>query len=215
LHGERTGGNVAASLSEEQKRRIETEEQSHAAEESYRKEVRDSLQRSKPSEPKPNLKLIIFVVTVLILGALWIAFDASKRPIVAEDSPSAPQATWFPDSAPLAMGQFRVPAQNYLAWRFVVPSVAVRNYRVKGHYSVVGGSGNDIQAVVATEDEFQNWINGHQSRPFYASPGKVTTGDLDSALPPGHYVLAFSNRFSVLTDKAVFAEIKATYEQTK
>ncbi len=150
-----------------------------------------------------------------MLGAMWIVSNSRSPQIKAEDTPSTPQVIWYPVSAPLATGQFRVPAQNYLAWRFVVPSTAIRNYRVNGHYSVVGGTGNDIQAVVATEDEFQNWINGHQSRPFYASPGKVTTGDLNTVLPPGRYVLAFSNRFSVLTDKAVFAEIKATYEQMK
>jgi hypothetical protein len=193
---------VGASLSEEQKRRIEDEEKSHLAEELYRKEVRDSLRVSKAGKRKPSLAFIIVVVCVLAFGTLWIAS-------------TSPSPRWFPVSAQLATGKFQVRAQNYLSWNFVVPAAGVRNYRVIGHYSVVGGSGNDIQAVVATEAEFQNWINGHQSRLFYSSPGKVTTGDLNVLLPPGRYVLAFNNRFSLLTDKAVFAEIQAAYEQTK
>jgi hypothetical protein len=206
---------VAASLSEEQKRRIENEEQSHLAEESYREEVRHSLRRTRATKKRPSAGFVVLVVAIVILGALWIA-SASHSPLAASDVPAVtPFTQWVPVSTPLAEGQFEVRAQQYLTWKFVVPASGIRNYRVVGHYSVVGGSGNDIQAVVATEDEFQNWINGHKSRSFYASPGKVTTGGLNVALPPGRYVLAFNNRFSLLSNKAVLAEIKATYDQVK
>jgi hypothetical protein len=90
---------------------------------------------------------------------------------------------------------------------------AFRNYRVAGHFSVIGGFGNDIQAVIASDDEFQNWINGHQAHVFYSTPERVTTGNIDVVLPPGRYVLAFNNRFSLFASKAVFAEINATYER--
>lgn len=220
---------MASSLSEDQKRRIELEEQSRLAEETYREEVRRSL-HSPESQVNPaasskagtsRVRVSGFILTLaLLLGGLWIASVYRTSEVKPEDgtgsSKNTPLVTqWLPVTAPLVSGQFQVRAQNYSAWNFIVPAVAVRNYRVNGHYSVIGGSGNDIQAVIATEDEFQNWINGHQSRTFYASPGKVTTGNVDLVLPPGRYVLALDNRFSLLTDKAVLAEIKATYEQMK
>lgn len=211
------------SLSEEQKRKIEEEEAARIAEEKYREHVRRSMSSPPPPAPlppnlrdKPRSGLIALVATVVVVFGVFagIALSGylhragSLRPVA-----SSFLSRGTPVTVPLVHGQFQVPAQNYLSWTLVVPAENVRNYHVVGHYSAMGGGGNDIQAVIASEDEFQNWINGHQARAFYSTPGRVTTGAIDVVLPPGRYVLAFNNRFSVFTPKAVFAEITAAYER--
>jgi predicted nucleic acid-binding Zn ribbon protein len=107
-------------------------------------------------------------------------------------------------------GQFVVKAGGYVTNTFSVEA-GMQNFRVAGRYQAVGGTGNDIQAVLATEEEFQNWVNGHEAKVFY-STAQTTTGNLNiGPLAPGRYVLAFSNRFSLLTDKNVSAEVAASW----
>lgn len=73
---------------------------------------------------------------------------------------------------------------------------------------VSGGTGNDIQVVLAEESEFQNWINGHQTHALYSTP-KVTAGRINVAIrEPGTYYLAFTNSFSVFSSKTVTADIE-------
>jgi hypothetical protein len=74
--------------------------------------------------------------------------------------------------------------------------------RVTGRFEATGGTGNDIEAAIMTADEFENWKNGHQARVFYQS-GKVTVGTVNTVLAPGTYILAFNNRFSMLTAKNI------------
>lgn len=216
------------SLSEEQKRRIEQEEGARIAEETYREQVRRSIassaagtRRAEPLSGTPagitrrGVNWGTVGVAALLLFAVVIGFSVifyrSQGSGSASDSSSI-FSRWSPVTVSLAHGQFQVPPRNYLSWTVDVPAT-VRNYHVAGHYSVIGGSGNDIQAVIATEDEFQNWINGHQAHVLYSTPDRVTTGAIDLVLPAGRYVLAFNNRFSLLTAKAVSAEIGATYER--
>lgn len=215
--------------SEEQKRRIEQEEAARVAEEKYREQVRrrslpDPLAKEPESVPPSPSEVggfqwglpTAFALGLLLVGA-WI-FSSHAHHVDGitgnSESPSL-LSRWEPVTIPVVHGQFQVPAQQYRSWIFVVPSENVRNYRITGHFSTIGGAGSDIQAVIATDDDFQNWINGHEANVFYSTPGKVTTGQIDVTLPPGRYTLAFSNKFSLVTTKAVFAEISTTYEQLK
>ena len=53
-----------------------------------------------------------------------------------------------------------------------------------------------------TPFEFENWRNGHQARVYYDS-GQVTNGKIAAnGVPPGSYILAFSNGFSRFSRKA-------------
>jgi hypothetical protein len=180
------------------------------------------LAQREPLSPKPanmrraglNWRAICIVALGLFATAMMFsAFSHTGRsyPGSSTDSPAL-LSRWVPVTVSLVHGQFQVPAQNYLSWPIAIPAM-VRNYHVVGHYSVIGGFGNDIQAVIASEDEFQNWINGHQAHVFYSTPDRVTTGNIDVVLPPGQYALAFNNRFSLFASKALFAEISATYER--
>ncbi|MFZ0961720.1 MAG: hypothetical protein WAO35_12505 [Terriglobia bacterium] len=94
--------------------------------------------------------------------------------------------------------------------RFSVPAGATQAM-VKGIFRASGGSGNDIQVVIASPMEFQNWINGHQAQVFYSS-GKVTTGTINvENIPPGDYILAFNNKFAALSRKQVTAVVTLSY----
>jgi hypothetical protein len=164
-----------------------------------------------------NLKplLVVLVILVVVVVAWRAAVHNARAVQVGGAQTASLLQTWEPVTEQLVIGQFQVPAQNYRSWTITVPP-GIRNFQVTGHYSAIGGSGNDIAAVVSTEEQFQNWINGHQAQIFYASPGRVTVGDIDiKGLQPGRYILAFSNKFSAFTAKAVEAEVSVPYERQK
>jgi hypothetical protein len=78
--------------------------------------------------------------------------------------------------------------------------------RIVGRFQASGGS-NDIQAVIADADEFENWKNGHAARLIYQTD-RTTVGKIDSLLRPGDYYLGFNNQFSLLTSKTITGDIR-------
>ncbi len=123
--------------------------------------------------------------------------------------PAAPQAP-APVVQSVVRGNFVVQNLSYSTVPFTVPPGATQ-VKVKGVFRAFGGSGNDIQVVIASPMEFQNWINGHQAQVFYAT-GKVTTGTIDvENIPPGDYILAFNNKFAALSRKQVNAVVTLSY----
>ena len=86
------------------------------------------------------------------------------------------------------------------------------NVRVVGRFNVAGGSGNDIEAIITDEDDFENWKNGHPARTLYSTGGKTTVGNIDVAVPAtGTYYLGFNNRFSAFADKFVDGNVELRY----
>jgi hypothetical protein len=98
---------------------------------------------------------------------------------------------------------FTVNAGGMSNYKFTVPTGA-SNVTMKGHFTASGGSGSDIQVVVVNEDEYVNLQNGHPAKTFYNS-GKVTQDSININLPAdaATYFVVFSNKFSLLTPKAV------------
>ncbi len=89
----------------------------------------------------------------------------------------------------------------------------MRNAHLKGRFTASGGSGNDVQVVLAAEDEHVNWKNGHVAKVLYSS-GKITIGTLDVPISrSGIYYLAISNTFSAVSTKSVLSEVVLTYEK--
>ncbi|HYL36187.1 MAG TPA: hypothetical protein VEV17_09775 [Bryobacteraceae bacterium] len=83
--------------------------------------------------------------------------------------------------------------------------------RVAGSFHTSGGSGNDIEAVVADWGECENWVNGHPAPVLYAS-GKTTNAKVDVPLhQAGTYCLAFSNTMSLLSAKTVSGDVALRY----
>lgn len=158
---------------------------------------------------------LLGIAILLVLAAAYFvrALERSNTPAPSAFASSATPVhtpVLVPASTKLFTGQIVVKAGGNVTNTFTVEP-GMQNFHVIGQFNASGGSGNDIQAVLADEGEFQNWINGHQARTFYSTE-KITNGKLDvGPLGPGRYVIAFSNRFSAFTDKYVFAEVEARW----
>jgi hypothetical protein len=82
---------------------------------------------------------------------------------------------------------------------------------VIGRFQATGGSGNDIQVVVADADNFENWRNGQPARVLY-STDRTTVGTINVRVSqPGNYYLGFNNQFSLITDKTITSNVTLEY----
>lgn len=106
---------------------------------------------------------------------------------------------------------FTINAGAYYILKFEAPPGSYSE-TLKGHFSATGGMGNDVEVYVVTEDDLVNLQNGHQVHSLYDS-GRVTQETMDVNLPTGggKYCLVFSNKFSLLTPKAVQSNLTHTY----
>jgi hypothetical protein len=218
-------------LTPERKQQIEDEEKQRLAEEQYRAQVRTNLSAStgpsvppsaprapEPPQRKPRVGWLLGVLAVVIVGAVILANRTSAP---ASDSPTAtaapvraPSVRYVPATQRIASGQIVVRAKALVQYRFQI-TPEMRSAHVSGQFNASGGSGNDIEAVIATEAEFTNWVNGHQAQVFYSTQGKKTTDTFDVRLGPGTYYLAFNNRFSAMTAKDVFLEVDLNYQRAE
>lgn len=172
-------------------------------------------QREERQLSKAGWLLLGAVIALAIFFGARAFLDSGKEP---PKQPPVAQATQppppvlVPVTEKLTSGQLVVRAGRYFRTKFTVDTEKMQDVRVVGSFHASGGSGSDIQAVLAEESEFENWINGHQARVLY-STGKITNGKIDVQITqPGIYILAFSNTFSPLTDKDVFAEVELRYK---
>jgi hypothetical protein len=89
----------------------------------------------------------------------------------------------------------------------------MKDVHIVGAFHASGGSGNDVQAVIARDIDFENWSNGHAARLLYDS-GQATAGELDIPVQgSGNYHIAFSNKFSAISDKNIIGEIILRYRE--
>ena len=101
---------------------------------------------------------------------------------------------------------FTVKAGDAKYWTFGVGNDGAN---VIGRFRAEGGSGNDIKCLILDADSFENWRNGHRVRTYYNSE-KITVANINVNLPQGEYVLVFDNTYSVLTNKAITANVEMT-----
>jgi hypothetical protein len=207
-------------LTPEQMQRIRDEEAQQAAEEEYRARVRRELLASQAAtEPAPKPRKSGWIERTLgIVAALFILigvigyFVGREEPRAETDLVAAPKVRYVPVSQKIVMGQTIVKAGGYSQFRIRIEP-EMRDARISGSFNAAGGSGNDIEAAIAHEDEFLNYINGHQARVYYGTTGKKTTDHFDVRLGQGTYVLVFNNKFSTLSDKQVSLEVDLNYSR--
>ncbi len=125
-----------------------------------------------------------------------------------------PRVQWVPVSEKIATGQITVKSGGSIPFRVQI-TPEMLDAHIVGKFTASGGSRNDITAVLASEDEFTNWKNGHSAKVYYSTDGKKTTDQLDVPLAPGTYIFAFSNRFSTVADKYVMADIELDYSRSQ
>jgi len=180
-------------LTPEERWRIEEEERRKLAEEQYRAEVRAKLQQqnvppqntAEGSRPARVL-WIVGIAAALVIGAVILANNSSTRatgdglPSVqaAPDPVPVPKTRYVPVTQKIATGQITVQANGYVQYRIIIAPEMVEP-RITGNFNASGGAGNDIQAVIADEENYTNWINGHEAQVFWGTPGKQVFLDLD------------------------------------
>jgi hypothetical protein len=207
-------------LTPEEMARIEEDERKRHAEEQYRAEVRAKL--GQPAQPpsKPYgahaVKISAGVVAV-VLAVTIVSYLASRATRAAasettSSSVSPKSVRWATKKDTIASGQITVRHGGYVYYKITIKP-DMRDAVVDGNFSASGGSGNDIMGIVADEENYTNWINGHEAKAFWSTQGKETTGEFELRLAPGIYYLALSNKFSALTDKDVFLEASLSYQQ--
>jgi hypothetical protein len=211
-------------LTPEERQRIEDEEKQRFAEEQYRAEVRARLQ--EPATPRPRTSrrrdwmaiLAIILVAVVVTALLVLktrrstdleSASGAPRPVGATPAPSVRYVTV---NQRVASGQVVVKARSYVLYSIEIQP-NMRDAHISGNFTAAGGSGNDVAAVVATQSEFTNWINGHQAHVFYGSEGRKTTDTFDVRLGPGLYCFAISNTFALLSDKYVVLDVNLIYQK--
>jgi hypothetical protein len=172
-----------------------------------------------PSEPPAIMShpyrviAVLFAVALAIVVLIEIADVLKSTALFSSPKEYAKNnPVMLPRTRKLLVGQTTVGAGKLYWVRFSVNTAVMKNARVVGHFSTTGGSGNDIQAVIADEDNFENWKHGHQARSVY-STDKVTVGSIDTPiLASGTYYLGLSNMFSALSDKEVTGTIELRYQ---
>jgi hypothetical protein len=107
---------------------------------------------------------------------------------------------------PIVNGSFIVEPRSYKPFKVVVAPGAV-NPRLEGTFSA-SGANNDIEVLLLEASQFQNWEKRTKYTVAYQT-GRVTAETLRMELPaePGTYYIVFSNRFSLISNKAVVADI--------
>lgn len=213
-------------LTSEERQRIEEEERKQIAEEQYRAEVRAKLriESAAPTKESSGTRpwTVIFGIVLAGVICLIILANISKVKTGSDTGTAAPADTsataktrYVPVSQKIATGQITVRAGGYIPYRITITPEMV-DPTVTGNFTAYGGSGNDILAVIADEKSYTNWINGHETQVLWGTQGKQTTGDIEAKfLQPGEYYLAFSNRFSVFTDKQVSLEVDLNYKRAE
>jgi len=163
----------------------------------------------KPTRSHPIFSLPGFAIigTLLVILAFTVfRFNQRTPPVGSGPSSSALR----PFSKPMLLGSVAVPSLQVQYWEFEI-SPTMTNAHLVGSFHASGGSGNDIEAAVASWGECENWINGHQAQVLYAS-GKVTNGTLDVPIrQAGTYCLAFSNKMALLSPKTVSGSVELQY----
>jgi len=152
----------------------------------------------------------ILLCVLLAMGLVsHLSHHTANGPAVSAAA-QIPVPTLVPATQNFFTGQITVRPGGYVTNTFTVQP-GMQNFHMVGHFDASGGLGNDIAAVLATGDDFQNWINGHQANVLY-STDKETTGHFDiGPLAPGQYVFAFSNKFSIFAEKQVFTQVDANW----
>ncbi|HEV3483599.1 MAG TPA: hypothetical protein VGR97_14870 [Candidatus Acidoferrales bacterium] len=197
--------------------------------EPIRREAKVCRYCNRAVEPQPSrlrLWAILSGIGVVLIGGTVLALVLTKHPnpsgpdTAASSSEQAPPESEEQPPPPtyksvriplLDTGHIVINPQGYMG-RNITVTDSMRNAQIVGSFHAFGGSGNDIQAVLATPDQWENWINGHQAQVLYATPGPTTNGEINVRLEPGSYILGFSNKNAIVSRKEVTGDIALEYD---
>ncbi len=179
---------------------------------------------STPVSPQQsNTGRTVLLLVILVGLVAWLIYGlasstASNRPQIASNSPTVQrQPTIQAVTVPLSEKAFTISSDQYKYFKFTIPPQS-SDVRMEGRFEASGGTGNDVEVLILSEDAFTNWQNHHRV-PTYYNSGKVTVGTIEARLPAtitdsATYYLIFSNVFSVFSNKAVSADISLHFNRT-
>jgi hypothetical protein len=144
-------------------------------------------------------------------------YQKSTFAVIAVAALMLPACGWLggagiePPNPDIVTGSFSVGARNFTPFTIEVPE-GLDDVRIEGTFSAEGGRNNDIEVTLLEAIQFRNWQNRLKFLPMYES-GRVSGDKVNLPLPgAGTYVMVFSNRFSLLSTKAVTADLKLRYD---
>lgn len=133
--------------------------------------------------------------------------NTSTQPNYSSQLDNPPQES-EPQSHHIVNQAFSLKAGQFSSYKFTIPKSSGGGM-VSGNFVASGGS-DDIFVVITNETGLTNIKSGNNFKAYYDS-GKVTTEDINVSLAPGTYYIVFSNAHSMLTPKAVNADISFSY----
>lgn len=133
--------------------------------------------------------------------------NTSSQPNYSSQTDDSSQAS-EPQSHQIVNQAFSLKAGQVSSYKFTIPKSSGGG-TVSGNF-VASGGGDDIVVVITNETGLTNLKSENNFKAYYDS-GKVTTDDIDVNLSPGTYYIVFSNAHSMLTPKAVNADISVSY----
>jgi hypothetical protein len=146
--------------------------------------------QTRKSHTMRNIVTGFIVLLALYLGAMFVSNGGLSAARVGRREM-------------LISGPVVVRAGTIYYVRFTVDGSA----RVVGRFEATGGGGNDIQAVIASSDEFENWQNGHPAHVLFQT-GRTTVATLNVPISkPGTYYLGFNNKFSLVSNKTIAGNV--------
>jgi hypothetical protein len=150
--------------------------------------------------------------SILLIGAALSGVKACvSHDAHANNAESTTQTPLVMRSDAIASGAIEVGAGRAVYYPLKITSDMLHPV-VKGSFSAMGGSGNDIVAAIADGPNYINWVNGHTASVLWQTDGQQTVGDFEVPLRPGTYYLAISNRFSPISDKRVTLDVNLNYQ---
>jgi hypothetical protein len=151
------------------------------------------------------------IIVALVVVLTCLACGGSKAAL--RNGPAAPPP---PEQQldTIVDGSFVVPPRTFKPFEIVIEP-EMSNPRLEGTFTA-SGSNNDIEVLLLDEQQFSNWQNRHEFKSAYAS-GRVTADKVRIDLPsePGKYFMIFSNRFSIISNKGVIADLKLRYDRSR
>ena len=109
-------------------------------------------------------------------------------------------------------GAFIVEPRTFTPFKITL-TPGMTNARLEGSFTA-SGARNDIEVTLLSEAQYANWQNRQRFDAAYVS-GRVTSAKIAVTLPagPGTYYMVFSNRFSIISNKAVTADVQLVYDR--
>ena len=151
---------------------------------------------------------LTFHASLLVLACTAAACGYKEDPVLP--AARAPEIQHVAE--PVVSGAFIVEPRTFKPFKITL-APGMTNARLEGTFTA-SGARNDIEVTLLHEAQFVNWQGRQKFEAAYVS-GRVTSGTIAVSLPagPGTYFVVFSNRFSLISNKAVVADVQLRYER--